>query len=276
VIHDISSVAGFLLSFDDRSLSVVAGPGFGFVERSLTVDDLRIVLESPDSAPADREVYRTYLPRTFPTEAATALDRLDLTYSLVAVRAGCIGREFDKTRGHLHAILPGTSLTSPEIYAQLSGRLTLLLQRTATAEGGVIEDFVVIDLVPGSLVVIPPGYAHGLANPYGEAAILAGLYSDPVRYPPRYEPISRYGGFAYRVVTDGPAGSQLVPNERYASVPPPRVVAPSADGEFATPDPSGPLWTSFLHSPDAYRFLSRGDAAQARFRTIKSGPDDNR
>jgi oxalate decarboxylase/phosphoglucose isomerase-like protein (cupin superfamily) len=273
VIHDISSVAGFPLSFDDRSLSIVAGPGFSFAEQSRTVGDLRILLEAPDAAPADQEVYRTYLPQTFPSEAAAALDRLGLTFSLVAVRPGCIGREFDKTRGHLHAILPGTSLTSPEVYAQLSGRLTLLLQRAAIAEDGIIEDFVVINLVPGSVVVIPPGYAHSLANPYGEAAILAGLYGDPAQYPPRYELISRFGGFAYRVVTDGPAGSRLLLNERYASVTPPRVVASSAKGSFATPDPSGPLWTSFLRSPDAYRFLSQGAAARARFEAARHSGD---
>ena len=263
--HDLSSVAGFPLSFDDESLAVVTDPGFAFAVKQQLAGGMRAVLATPDAVPADTEVYRTYLPRMFPSDATAALERLELTYSLVAVRPGRVGREFNKTRGHLHAILPGTSLTSPEVYAQLSGHLTLLLQRASDAGNGIIDDFIAHELDPGSMVVIPPGYAHALANPHQEPALLAGLYGNPIRYPPRYEAISRFGGFAYRVVSDGRGGSAFEPNPRYASVPPPGALRSPPDGLFAAPNPLDPLWASFLRSPDAYAFLSGADAARARF-----------
>jgi oxalate decarboxylase/phosphoglucose isomerase-like protein (cupin superfamily) len=265
VKRDLSSVAGFPLIFDEVSLEVVTDPGFAFAEKHQLAGGMRAVLETPDAVPPDIEVYRTYLPRLFPSDATAALERLEMTYSLVALRPGRIGREFNKTRGHLHAILPGTSLTSPEVYAQLSGRLTLLLQRASTADNRIIEDFVIHELEPGSLVVIPPGYAHALANPYQEPGLLAGLYGNPIRYPPRYEVIRRLGGFAYRVVSAAHGASAFELNPRYESVPPPCALGSPPDGLFAAPNPLDPLWSSFLRTPDAYAFLSEADAARARF-----------
>jgi glucose-6-phosphate isomerase len=265
VIHDVSRIAGFSLLIDDSSLTVTTGDGFDFVEYPHYVRNLRSVLETPDAAPPDQEVYRTYLPRALPDEAATTLENLGLTFSLVAVRPLLVGREFAKTRGHLHAVIPGTRLTSPEVYAQLQGCLTVLMQRSSEHEAGAVEDFVVGHLVAGSIVVIPPGYAHALVNCHDQPGLLAGLYADPAHAPPRYEPIERHGGFAYRVIADDSRGWRYERNSRYSSATEPQILASPPTGPFQAPAPGDALWATFVRSPATYEFLTRAWAAEARF-----------
>jgi oxalate decarboxylase/phosphoglucose isomerase-like protein (cupin superfamily) len=265
VIHDVSRIAGFSLLIDDSSLTVRAGDGFDFAEHPHYIRDLRLVLETPDAAPSDREVYRTYLPRALPPGPAALLDKLGLAFSLVAVRPLLVGREFAKTRGHLHALIPGTQLTSPEVYAQLHGCLTVLLQRSSTRDPEAVDDFVVGHLVAGSVLVVPPGYAHALVNSHNQLGLLAGLYADPVHAPPRYEPIEHHGGFAYRIVADGPQEWRYERNSRYSSAAEPRILPPNPVGPFRAPAPGEALWTTFVRSPAMYEFLARASAAEARF-----------
>jgi oxalate decarboxylase/phosphoglucose isomerase-like protein (cupin superfamily) len=260
---DLSAVAGFPLRFDPATLAIEAGPGFRFREKRRTVAEMSDVLEEPRAGEPAAEVYRTYLPEAFPEPAAGALAANCLTYSLVAVRPLRLGREAAKTYGHLHPVLPGTTLTSPEVYAQLHGRLVVMLQLHDATDPELVREFVAIELAAGEAMLIPPGWAHGLANPFDEPGLLAGLYADPGRFPASYELMERCGGMAYRVRPAGD-GFLLEPNPACRAVPATRL-ARAAGTPFEAEPGWLPLWSAAAGEPRAFRFMAFGDEAVARF-----------
>jgi oxalate decarboxylase/phosphoglucose isomerase-like protein (cupin superfamily) len=265
VIDDLTALAGFRLCFDPTTLAIEADSGFSFIEHPRHVADLRAVLERPDAAADDLEVYRTYLPADVPPAASEPMARLQLTFSLVAVAPLRVGREFAKTHGHLHSLLPGTRMTTPEVYALLRGRLTLLLQRDDPGKPDALDDFVALELAPGDILTIPPNYAHALANRDATPGLLAGLYGTPEVFPAEYGAVERHGGFGYRLVADTNGRAHLQANPRYRDLPQPRILARPFGTLFTAPEPGAPLWTTFIRTPDVYAFLTEPAAALRRF-----------
>jgi len=260
---DVSAVAGFPLRFDPDTLATEAGEGFVFREKRRSARAMGPVLDEPIVTDPQVEAYRTYLPERFPEPAATTMAQQLITYSLVAVPAARFGREAAKTFGHIHGPLPGSRLTTPEVYAQLYGRLVVMLQRHDPSDIDHVYEYVTIELDAGAAILIPPGWAHSLANPFGEAGLLAGLYAVPERFPADYAPMERRRGMAWRVLPAA-AGFEIAPNPAYSGVPASRI--DDVRGTVFETDPGWlPLWSAAAGDPATFRFLAHADEARARF-----------
>ncbi len=267
MIRDLSSFAGFALQFDPTTLAITASEGVAFLAHPRRANQLREVLESPNAIAPETELYSVFNLSKCPFDVQQRFDRWALTYSLVLLRAGRVGREFIKTAGHFHPLAPGTPWEYPEVYTVLDGHPLLFLQRRAGDEPEPIAEIVLLRLAPGETVTIPPGYAHVLINPYREPALTAGLYS--TAFEPDYEPVRAMHGLAYYVVNDSQAGEQgyaLVPNPAYHSQPPVHRIDTLIGGPFAPVDAGIPLWRSYLEEPSSYAFLSDPEAMTSRYR----------
>ncbi|MCC6790531.1 MAG: hypothetical protein IT336_02540 [Thermomicrobiales bacterium] len=263
MMHDLAPVAGFHLKFNPATLNVDAGDGLSFAASSRLAADLDAVLQTPDDADAGTELYRLYALAEAPAAERAALDRLGLTYSLVLMPPGRIGREFPKTAGHYHPTMPESHLAYPEVYTQLHGKFHLLLQRRDAADPERVADCAIVEMNPGFTIVIPPGYAHVLINTTDAPALMAGLYAAAFR--PDYAPVRRRRGLAHYIVA-GPRGQvETIANPNYSSAPPLRWLTEPLAEPFAPIDPGEPVWRSFARRPDAYAFLTDPDAASRHF-----------
>ena len=261
-MKDLSSLAGFPLQFDPESRAVVTSDNMPLKTKTRLAKEMRDVLCEPGEVSSDWELYYMLYPERLPPLAADALAAHQLTLSLVLLPPLRTGREFVKTAGHYHDPMPGTSLGYPEIYCQLHGRQLLFLQKPDPRDRAKPTDCVLIDLAPGTVVEIPPGYVHVLINNSREPALLAGLYRKDMHHD--YEPVRAMKGLAYHIL-NGPDGFVAQANPAYVQTPPINRIASVSGTLFEPPEPSTPLLSVFLACPDRYAFLSDSEAAVSRY-----------
>jgi len=254
---DLSSVSGFPLSFDPDSLRVESGGGMVFTTIPRKASELSDVLLDPGAVPDDTVVYSLVQLVRAPAPSMDQMERLGLAFSIVMIPPRRIGREYVKTRGHYHPLVPGTELAYPEVYTHYYGKLLLLLQRRSGDDPSVLDDCVLVELRPGVTLTIPPGYAHVLLNPTDAPAAMAGLYG--AHFEQDAGPIRRLRGMAYYVV-DRDGSPAVEANPRYPYAPQLRVVSTNLRTPFDPPHPDQPLWEGFQTHPDDYAFLTQPDA----------------
>ncbi|MDR7416280.1 MAG: glucose-6-phosphate isomerase family protein [Armatimonadota bacterium] len=120
-----------------------------------------------------------------------------LRYGLTVLHPGRVGREYFMTRGHFHL-----RRETAEVYVPLRGRGVLVLQD----EGGRCR---VEGLHPGTVVYVPPGWAHRSVNTGPEPLVF--LYVYPADAGHDYETVARTG-FRVRVLAEN-GQPQVVPAE---------------------------------------------------------------
>ncbi len=95
------------------------------------VEDIKEIIYDKEwlkTAPKDLKLY--YMYRDL---AENEIDRRkivenDLRYDITIISSLMLGKEFNKTIGHDHPIVPGTDMTYPELYEVLEGEAIFLLQ----------------------------------------------------------------------------------------------------------------------------------------------------
>jgi glucose-6-phosphate isomerase len=263
---DLSSIAGFSLTFDPQDLTLGDGAEIEFKRNVRRAADLAQVLMSPSAVDSQTELY--YLDETILhiPEQQAVLDRHRLTYSTVLLPALQIGSEFVKTHGHYHPALPGSDFEFPEVYTQLYGTLLLMMQKRSDENPELIEDCAITTMTPGYVITIPPGYAHILINPTSEPALMAGLYGKDFK--PDYGPVRARQGLAYYIVASE-NGYSVIANPRYQDVPPLRQLGDLSGTIFEAPYPTEPVWQAYLDHPELYAFLTQPLAVQEKFGGIR-------
>jgi glucose-6-phosphate isomerase len=258
---DLSAVAGLPLVFDAEAMAVSVNSGLRLERQARRVVQMQSVLLEPQARPPEEAVY--WIGRMYDEGCPTPrLTQARLAFAYVLVPPLRVGREYAKTQGHYHPAMPGSHMSYPEVYTHFYGRLYLLMQRRAAGQASRLNDCVLIEMQAGRSIMVPPGYAHILINPSHQPALMAGLYCPD--FPADYEPIRSQAGAAYFLVDE--AGQECsIPNVRYASAPPLKRLRDVLGTRFAPPDPERPLWVSFQHDADAYRFLTQADAAERYF-----------
>ena len=78
-----------------------------------------------------------------------------LRYDITEFAPLCLGKEFNKTFGHIPSLVPGTNLTYPEIYEVLEGEVNFLFQKF---KGNKIEDIFTVHCLAGDKYIIQPNY----------------------------------------------------------------------------------------------------------------------
>ncbi|MBU3942988.1 glucose-6-phosphate isomerase [Patescibacteria group bacterium] len=113
-----------------------------------TLNDMRDVLcdqEWADRAP-NLQLYFMY----------RGLEEKDgVRYDITTIPAQMLGKEFNKTKGHIHIG------SYPEIYTVLEGEGIYLMQKQIK---DIIEDVFAVKAKKGDYIIIPPFYAHVTIN----------------------------------------------------------------------------------------------------------------
>lgn len=164
----------------------------------------------------DFELYYMYRELSRTESDLQSMRKAGLRYDITVIPPARLGKEFVKTKGHYHPIVPGAKVSYPEIYQVLEGEAIYLLQR---AEGENVLDAVVIEAEKGDVVIVPPGYGHISINRSETVLKMANwvcTYFSSV-----YEPIRKAGGGAYYLLDEG-----FVANPGYPEVPEIRRVKP--------------------------------------------------
>lgn len=157
--------------------------------------------------------------------AENELDRMkiidsDLRYDITIMFPMMLGKEFNKTLGHDHPVVPGTSITYPELYEVLEGEAIFLLQDTKDEE---IKDVFAVKAKKGDKVIILPNYEHLIINASDKELkicnwICRGFASNI------YKPFRARHGFSYYAVKSLSKSKKSdkvkwVKNENYESIP---------------------------------------------------------
>ena len=218
MLIDLEPQAGLPLTINTDSYKFSFGDG-------LNVPSLRTrKLHELDSVWAntlecdDRVIYR-YTSPLWLLEDATLWERAGIGYGIVFFPAGTYGGEYVKSSGQYHAILPGHSAATPEIYTVLVGQGHFLLQRS-TPPYEDITDAVMVDVSAGETFVVPPDYGHLQINPTGGPLVFSYTVKNPLTS--NYEPYRRFHGAMYYEMAD--ASERFVFNPHYTRRLPLRIV----------------------------------------------------
>ncbi|AKB23614.1 Glucose-6-phosphate isomerase [Methanosarcina sp. MTP4] len=158
----------------------------------------------------DFELYYMYRELSRTESDLQSMRKAGLRYDITVIPPARLGKEFVKTKGHYHPIVPGAKVSYPEIYQVLEGEAVYLLQQ---AEGENVLDAVVIEAEKGDVVIVPPGYGHISINRSETVLKMANWVCTD--FSSVYEPIRKAGGGAYYLLE----GEGFVPNSNYVSLP---------------------------------------------------------
>lgn len=251
-MRDLVAVAGLPLGLEEDG-RLVFGQGLDPVAPSFRrFVDLAPVLERPEAA-GGGAAYTMYRDLALlPDREMTT--RHNLRYDITVLAAGRLGREYVKTLGHDHPLMPGSPLTYGEVYQVLVGRAIFLLQKADEAGSGV-EDVMLVTAEAGDTVVIPSGYGHITVN-VGEAWLVTANWVDP-GFQAVYRPLTERRGGAYYIV-DVDGITVAVPNEMYGPMPFGRVVAPRHTWPAGASDRlTGPVYPACVENPALFAGLVR-------------------
>lgn len=217
-----------------------------------TLREMRSVVFDKDwlrTADLDQPLYLMYRDCVLPQDKKIAQE-LEVRYDITVLLPVCLGREYNKTKGHYHSeYKPG--LCYPELYQVLEGEAHVLLQKRF---GETVSDVMLVVAHEGQIVLVPPNYGHITINPAGKILRMANWVSTKVQS--FYEPFEAQGGGAYFELSDG----QLRPNPTYGALPPLRVVSAPEYPELGLYH-GQPIY-ELIKTPERLQFLSYPEELQ--------------
>lgn len=190
----------------------------------------------------------------------------ELRYDITIIPHKMLGREFPKTYGHEHALVPETQgLTYTEIYEVLEGEAFYLLQKQKV---GSIEDLYIVHAKQGEKCVVPPNYGHVTINASGRELKMANWMGRNSKS--NYSIFEAMRGAGYYATSSDPLpriGTPIewIRNENYQAVPELKIhKAKDFDGllkQFKI-DPDEPMYSlvnkleklDFLKNPKKYEW----------------------
>lgn len=140
-------------------------------------------------------------------EDAEIIQKNNLRYDITVIPPGTIGKEYIKTAGHIHPLVPNTSVTYTELYEVVSGEGLYLLQKI---DNNKVIDAYFVRAKSGDKIIIPPGYGHITINPGKDILIMANWVAH--NFTSLYDPIKNLKGGAYFVTTE-----KILKNEAYTN-----------------------------------------------------------
>lgn len=133
-----------------------------------------------------------------------------LRYDITIIHPRMFGKEFVKTKGHIHAGFYG------EVYIVIEGEGMYLAQK---GNENNIEDVFVVPGKKGDVIIIPAGYGHVTINPSHQDLKTANWVAENDKG--NFEPFERNQGACYYYTTEG-----WIKNGHYKQVPPLRFEKP--------------------------------------------------
>lgn len=248
-MKDLSKVSALPLALDEHTSQLHFSGDLPAVTPAVRrLEELRPVLMNPTATGPD-EVYWMYREVVRPEDQAV-FQRMGVRYDITVLSPGRIGGEFVKTLGHYHPLVPGATVTYPEVYEVLHGTAHYLLQKPAN--GRDLADIVIIEAEAGDKVLIPPGYGHITINMGRTPLVMGNLVARD--FASRYEPYLQLQGGAYYAVREG-GEETLVWNQRYGQAPELRMLPPEEHPELGVKH-AQPLYAAAVADPDRFRYLN--------------------
>lgn len=208
------------------------------IARSLEV--LRPFLADPDTM-GPKFPYHVYEDVYNRSDQGWVL-QMGLHFSIAVIFPGLLGSEWIKTAGHFHRPVQRRDL--PELVEVVQGKGTIVLQLMRTPDR--IAEIVLLRVVRGDWVVIPPGYGHVSINSGSKPLILTHVRSRAVHL--EYEEMARHRGAGYWV---GPEGHWL--NMSYEEVP--ELKQFTAAHLYVRPFGNESVYRAIRRQPDYFKFL---------------------
>jgi glucose-6-phosphate isomerase len=143
----------------------------------------------------DFELYYMYRDLFLSRGDGEKLREQNLRYDITIIPPGMLGREYMKTAGHYHPLVPGGSVTYPELYEVLEGEAVYLLQSQD------LGDVVAINASAGDKVLVPPNYGHITINGSNKKLKMANFVAGD--FSSLYGPFKEKAGGAYFFTKDG-------------------------------------------------------------------------
>ena len=143
----------------------------------------------------DFELYYMYRDLFLSRGDGQKLQEQGLRYDITVIPPNMLGREYIKTAGHYHPLVPGGSVTYPELYEVLEGEALYLLQSQD------LGDVVVVHASAGDKVLVPPNYGHITINRSNKTLKMANYVARD--FSSLYDPIREKAGGAYFFTKDG-------------------------------------------------------------------------
>jgi len=143
----------------------------------------------------DFELYYMYRDLSLSRADKEKLLQQDLRYDITVIPPNMLGREYIKTAGHYHPLVPGGSVTYPELYEVLEGEALYLLQNLD------LSDVVAVYAGAGDKVLVPPNYGHITINRSNKTLKMANFVAR--NFSSLYDPFREKGGGAYFFTKDG-------------------------------------------------------------------------
>lgn len=160
------------------------------------------------------ELYYMYRDLAESKEEYDKIFANNLRYDITVIFPKMLGREFNKTFGHDHPIVPGTAITYPEFYEVLEGEAIFLLQDSINET---IKDVYAIKAKTGDKVIIPPNYEHLIINASDKnlktCNWVCRTFGSNI-----YKPFKQRHGFSYYALKDI-NGIKWFKNENYTTIP---------------------------------------------------------
>ena len=159
-------------------------------------DILDVILDQEWAAKAeDFELYYMYRGLFLSRADGIKLRAQGLRYDITIIPPNMLGREYIKTQGHYHPMVPGASVTYPELYEVLEGEALYLLQSLD------LSDVVAVNASAGEKVLVPPNYGHITINRSHRTLKMANFVARD--FSSLYNPIRERAGGAYFFTRDG-------------------------------------------------------------------------
>ena len=193
MILDLTSESGLPIAIDVESCEFSLEESLNFPSFcTRTVHELDPVWANPVDGD-DRIIYRYTSPLWFSNDAS-AWKQAQVGYGIVFFPPAVFGGEYVKSSGQYHAILPGHTMATPEIYTVLVGQGHFMLQRSVPPYND-ITDAVLVEVNAGETFVVPPDYGHLQINPTDGPLVFSYTVMHPLTS--NYEPYRRRRGAIY-------------------------------------------------------------------------------
>ncbi|MCX6670122.1 MAG: glucose-6-phosphate isomerase, partial [Methanothrix sp.] len=159
-------------------------------------DIMDVILDQEWAAKAeDFELYYMYRDLFLSRADGIKLRDQGLRYDITIIPPNMLGREYIKTLGHYHPMVPGASVTYPELYEVLEGEALYLLQSLD------LSDVVAVNASAGDKVLVPPDYGHITINRSHKTLKMANFVARD--FSSLYTPLRERAGGAYFFTRDG-------------------------------------------------------------------------
>ena len=203
----------------DKNKQIIFSPEVNRVKVDIrTYNEIKNVLMDPYSASKKTKFYYMYRNLCLNKNKATIANH-GLRYDITVIPPILLGKEFNKTAGHFHKLVPNTNLTYTEVYEVLYGEAHFLLQKN---DG---TDFIIIKAKPGDKVVVPPNYAHVTTNPTNKVLVAANWMA--LASKSSYTAVHNKKGLMHYYTKDG-----FIKNKNYPKTVEPREAKPTFVKEF--------------------------------------------